>query len=200
MLANSIVSSVIIGPNSQAQLRVYLAATDEASTARTSLAGQPRRAGASVDSGLHRSTVSGDWPARSRDDRGANLSREGVNNYTFQFSFVWREFDLLLGGAWLDQAIRRRNVLRAHREHRLCSGQEFRWPALRAVVQTYVEAIEYAVPGPAISSISVAIDRHQAAAVEAALSPSSMSVPTRPRWCAGIPNRCRGNISKRVSR
>ena len=63
-------------------------------------------------------------------------------NYVFQFGFVWREFDLLLGGAWLTIKLSAGAMFLGLVVGIACAqAKNSRWPALRAVVQAYVEAI-----------------------------------------------------------
>ena len=64
-------------------------------------------------------------------------------NYVFQFGFVWRELDLLLMGAWLTmKLLRRRDVLRPHRRHRLRAGENLALALCCArLSKRYVEAI-----------------------------------------------------------
>ena len=63
-------------------------------------------------------------------------------NYVFQFDFVWRDFDLLLLGAWLTIKLSAGAMFFGLIVGIACAqAKTSRWPALRAVVQVYVEAI-----------------------------------------------------------
>lgn len=63
-------------------------------------------------------------------------------NYVFQFDFVWRDFDLLLLGAWLTIKLSAGAMFFGLIVGIACAQARIsRWPALRAVVQFYVEAI-----------------------------------------------------------
>jgi polar amino acid transport system permease protein len=63
-------------------------------------------------------------------------------NYVFQFGFVWRDFDLLLQGAWLTIKLSAGAMVLGLIVGIACAqAKASRWPALRAAVQTYVEAI-----------------------------------------------------------
>ena len=66
--------------------------------------------------------------------------------YVFQFGFVWREFDLLLGGAWLTIKLSAGAMFFGLLVGIACAqAKTSRWPWLRAIVQGYVEAIRKAV-------------------------------------------------------
>jgi polar amino acid transport system permease protein len=63
-------------------------------------------------------------------------------NYVFQFGFVWREFDLLLAGAWLTVKLSAGAMVFGLIVGIACAaGKTSRWRALRAMVQVYIEAI-----------------------------------------------------------
>ena len=63
-------------------------------------------------------------------------------NYVFQFGSVWREFDLLLLGAWLTIKLSAGAMFFGLIVGIACAqAKKSRWPALRAAVQGYVEAI-----------------------------------------------------------
>jgi polar amino acid transport system permease protein len=63
-------------------------------------------------------------------------------NYVFHFDFVWRDFDLLLQGAWLTVKLSAGAMFLGLIVGIVCAqAKTSRWPALRAVVQVYVEAI-----------------------------------------------------------
>jgi polar amino acid transport system permease protein len=63
-------------------------------------------------------------------------------NYVFQFGFVWREFDLLLGGAWLTIKLSAGAMFFGLIVGIVCAvAKKSRRVALRAVVQAYIEAI-----------------------------------------------------------
>jgi polar amino acid transport system permease protein len=62
--------------------------------------------------------------------------------YVFQFGFVWREFDLLLAGAWLTIKLSAGAMLFGLIVGIACAAAKTsRWPAPRAIVQVYIEAI-----------------------------------------------------------
>jgi polar amino acid transport system permease protein len=63
-------------------------------------------------------------------------------SYVFQFDFVWRDFDQLLLGAWLTIKLSAGAMFFGLIVGIACAqAKNSRWPALRAVVQVYVEAI-----------------------------------------------------------
>ena len=63
-------------------------------------------------------------------------------NYVFQFSFVWREFDLLLAGAWLTIKLSAGAMVFGLIVGIACAAAKTsRWRALRTMVQIYIEAI-----------------------------------------------------------
>ena len=63
-------------------------------------------------------------------------------NYVFQFGSVWREFDLLLMGAWLTIKLSAGAMFFGLIVGIACAqAKTSRWPALRGAVQGYVEAI-----------------------------------------------------------
>lgn len=63
-------------------------------------------------------------------------------NYAFQFGFVWREFDLLLAGAWLTIKLSAGAMFFGLIVGVACAlAKQSRRRALRAVVQGYIEAI-----------------------------------------------------------
>ena len=65
-----------------------------------------------------------------------------MSDYAFQFGAVWREFDLLLLGAWLTIKLSASAMLLGLIVGIACAvAKNSRWPALRAGVQVYVEAI-----------------------------------------------------------
>jgi polar amino acid transport system permease protein len=62
--------------------------------------------------------------------------------YVFQFGFVWRDFDLLLQGAWLTIKLSAGAMVLGLVVGIACAqAKTSRWPALRALVQVYIEAI-----------------------------------------------------------
>lgn len=62
--------------------------------------------------------------------------------YVFQFGFVWRDFDLLLQGAWLTIKLSAGAMVLGLVVGIACAqAKTSRWRALRALVQVYIEAI-----------------------------------------------------------
>lgn len=62
--------------------------------------------------------------------------------YIFQFSFVWREFDQLLLGAWLTVRLSGLAMILGLAVGVIgARAQQSRWPVLRAAMQIYIEAI-----------------------------------------------------------
>ncbi|MBI3707222.1 MAG: amino acid ABC transporter permease [Proteobacteria bacterium] len=63
-------------------------------------------------------------------------------NYVFQFSFVWREFDQLLFGAWLTVRLSAMAMLLGLTVGIVgARAKASRWRLLRGIVQAYIEAI-----------------------------------------------------------
>ena len=63
-------------------------------------------------------------------------------DYVFQFGAVWREFDLLLLGAWLTIKLSAAAMFLGLIVGIACAvAKDSPWPALRAAVQAYVDAI-----------------------------------------------------------
>jgi polar amino acid transport system permease protein len=63
-------------------------------------------------------------------------------NYIFQFSFVWREFDHLLFGAWLTVRLSALAMIFGLAVGIIgAQAKASRWPVLRGATQVYIEAI-----------------------------------------------------------
>jgi polar amino acid transport system permease protein len=66
----------------------------------------------------------------------------GCVDYVFQFSFVWKEFDHLLVGAWLTVRLSALAMVLGLMVGIIgAQAKDSRWPVLRGATQVYIEAI-----------------------------------------------------------